>query len=160
VPAKLPPMLRQIIHIAILCIIFGGASIPLSFTVNSSPVIVWIGNALGSLISALVVIYVGNKMTNKKTEEKLSKKRFTRKIVTVFEEGEDNKKVQKARILIDKHGLRLFSLLCPIFPGVLISTVAVFALDLDLKIYKRWMSAGVVFVSGFYVFSYWLAFVK
>jgi hypothetical protein len=153
-------MLRQIIHIAILCIIFGGASIPLSFTVNSSPVIVWIGNALGSLISALVVIYVGNKMTNKKTEEKLSKKRFTRKIVTVFEEGEDNKKVQKARILIDKHGLRLFSLLCPIFPGVLISTVAVFALDLDLKIYKRWMSAGVVFVSGFYVFSYWLAFVK
>ncbi len=153
-------MFAQIIHIAVLCIIFGGASIPISFTVSTNPAIVWVGNALGSLISALVVFYVGNKMTNKKEEKKLGKKRFTKKIVTVFEEGDDNKKVQKARVIIDKHGLRLFSLVCPIFPGVLISTVAVFALDLDRKTYRRWMSAGVVLVSGFYVFSYWLAFVK
>lgn len=153
-------MPKQVIQIAILCIVFGGASIPISFTVSTSPWVVWMGNALGSLLSALFVIYIGNKITDKKSEEKLSKKRFTRKVVTVFEEGSDNKKVQKARILINKHGLRIFSLLCPIFPGVLISTVAVYVLDLDKKTYKRWMSAGVVFVSGFYVFSYWLAFVR
>ena len=37
-----------IIKIAVLCILIGAASIPVSFTVNSSPVIVWLGNALGS----------------------------------------------------------------------------------------------------------------
>jgi ABC-type Fe3+-siderophore transport system permease subunit len=153
-------MLRQIIHIAVLCIVFGGASIPISFNVSNSPVIVWVGNTLGSAISALVVIYIGNKITNRQSEEKLSKKHFTKKIVTVFEEGGDNKKVQKARILIDQHGLRIFSLLCPIFPGVLVSTVAVYAIDRDKTTYKRWMLAGVVFVSGFYVFSYWAAFVR
>jgi len=153
-------VLIDIIQITLLCIFLGGASIPISFTVSSSPVIVWLGNALGSLISAAVVIYVGNRMTDKKSEEKLNKKRFTKKIVTVFEEGGDSKKVQKVRIIIDKHGLRLFSLLCPIFPGVLISTVAVYMLDLDRKIYKHWMAAGVIFVSGFYVFGYWWAFVK
>lgn len=153
-------MLRQIIHIAVLCIAFGGLSIPMSFGVSSNPLIVWFGNALGSLLSAAVVIYIGNRITNKKTGEKFKKKRFTRRIITVFEEGDDNKKVQKARIIINKHGLRVFSLICPVFPGVLFSTVAVYALDLDKEIYKKWMFAGVVLVSGFYVFSYWLAFVK
>lgn len=152
--------LVPIIQIAILCIVLGGASIPISFTVSSSPFVVWIGNALGSLISAMVVIYIGNHLTDKKTEEKLSKKRFTRKIVTVFEEGDENKKVQKARLVINKHGLRLFSLFCPIFPGVLVSTVAIYALDLDKKLYKKWMFLGVIFVSGMYVFGYWFAFVK
>jgi membrane protein DedA with SNARE-associated domain len=153
-------MFFNIIEIAGLCIIIGGASIPLSFGVNSNPVIVWIGNALGSLISAFVVIFIGNRITNKKFENKMSKRRVGKKIVTVFEEGGDNKKVQKARIVINKHGLRLFSLICPIFPGVLVSTVAVYALDLDKRMYKRWMFAGVVFVSGFYVFSYWWIFVR
>lgn len=153
-------MIESVIKIAFLCIVFGGVSIPISFTVSSSPFVVWIGNALGSVLSALFVIYIGDKITDKKEEEKLAKKRFTKKIVTVFEEGDDNKKVQKVRIIINKHGLRIFSLLCPIFPGVLISTVAIYVLNLDKKLYKRWMFTGVVLVSGFYVFSYWFAFVR
>ncbi len=153
-------MFEEIIKIAILCIVIGGASIPIAFTISTNPAVVWVGNALGSVLSALFVIYVANKITDKKQEEKMQKKRFTKKIVMVFEEGDDNKKVQKASVLINKHGLRIFSLLCPIFPGVLISTVAVYALDLDKKTYLRWMPVGVVLVSGFYVFSYWLAFVK
>lgn len=153
-------MFEEIIKIAILCIVIGGASIPIAFTISTNPAVVWVGNALGSVLSALFVIYVANKITDKKQEEKMQKKRITKKIVMVFEEGDDNKKVQKASVLINKHGLRIFSLLCPIFPGVLISTVAVYALDLDKKTYLRWMPVGVVLVSGFYVFSYWLAFVK
>jgi len=153
-------VIANIFYIAFLCIVFGGASIPISFAVNSNPFVVWIGNALGSLISALAVIYIGNKLAKGKNGEKYKKKRFTRKIVTVFEEGDDNKKVRKVRVIINKHGLRIFSLLCPIFPGVLISTVAVYILDLDIKIYRFWMSLGVVFVSGFYVFSYWLVFLR
>jgi hypothetical protein len=153
-------MLANIVEIAIWCIVLGGASIPVSFTVTSSPIIVWVGNALGSLLSALFVIYIGDRITNKQEEERLAKKRFTKKIVTVFEEGDNNKKVQKVRILINKHGLKLFSLVCPIFPGVLVSTVAVYVLNLDKKIYKKWMSVGVVLVSGFYVFSYWFVFVR
>jgi hypothetical protein len=72
----------------------------------------------------------------------------------------ENKKVLKVRVLIDKHGLRVFSFICPIFPGVLISTAAVYLFDLDRKIYKRWMIAGIFFASGAYVFGYWFTFVK
>ncbi len=150
----------DIIAIALLCIFVGGASIPIDFTITDDPVVVWVGNALGSVISAFIAIYIANKLTSKKSTEKLKQKKYTKKIVTVFEEGDDNKKVQKASIMINKHGLRIFSLICPIFPGVLFSTAAVYMLDLDKKIYLRWMPVGVVLVSGFYVFSYWLAFVK
>jgi hypothetical protein len=153
-------MFESIIRIALLCIVIGGASIPISFTINSSPWVVWFGNALGSLISALVVIYIGDRITNQRFRDKMSKHRVSKKVVTVFEEGDDNKKVVKARVLIDKHGLRLFGLLCPIFPGVLFSTVAVYILDLDKKIYKRWMLTGVFFVSGAYVWGYWFTFVR
>lgn len=154
-------MFLNIIEIALLCIFIGGASIPFSFQVNSNPFVVWFGNALGSVISALVVIYIGNRITDKKFDEKISKRRMGKKVVTVLtEEQGDDKKIKKVRIIVDKHGLRLFSLICPIFPGVLISTAAVYILDLDKKIYKKWMFTGVVFVSGFYVFSYWWVFVK
>ncbi len=149
-----------IFKIAVLCIVAGAASIPISFTINSNPFIVWIGNALGSLFSALIVIFVANRITNGKPDAKVSKRRFERKILTVFEQGDDNKKVLKARLFINKHGLRVYSFLCPIFPGVLISTVAVYLFELDKKLYKRWMLAGVFFASGAYVFIYWWGFVK
>lgn len=150
----------DIIVIALLCIVLGGASIPIDFTINTNPVIVWIGNALGSVLSALFVIYIANKITDRTKTAKLKKKFLTRKIVTVMEEGDDNKKIAEASVMINKHGLRVFSLFCPIFPGVLIATAAVYMLRLDTKIYLRWMPVGVILVSGFYVFSYWLAFVR
>jgi formate/nitrite transporter FocA (FNT family) len=153
-------MLKDIIHIAILCIVIGSASIPISFTVNSSPIIVWLGNALGSLISALVVIYIGDHISSRRFKQKVSKHRVGRKVVTVFDEGDKNKHVLKARILINKHGLRLFAFFCPIFPGVLIATVTVYLLDLNKQMYKRWMVAGVFFASGAYVFAYWFTFVR
>lgn len=153
-------MFVDVVIIAALCIALGGASIPIAFTVNNNPLIVWIGNALGSLISALVVIYIANRITSKKSKDRLSESRFTKRIVTVFEEGDGNPKVQKARVVIDRHGLRVFSLLCPLFPGVLVSTVAVYVLGLDRHLYKKWMSAGVVLVSGGYVFGYWFLFIR
>ncbi len=153
-------MFGGIIKIAILCIVIGGASIPLSFEVNSSPWIVWIGNALGSLISAIVVIYIGDRITSARFKKKVSKTRVGKKVVVSFDQGDNSKAVIKTRVIINKFGLRIFSLLCPIFPGVLISTVTVYVLDLDKKIYKRWMFVGVVFVSWFYVFGYWWALVK
>ena len=150
----------DVIVIALLCIVLGGASIPIDFGINDNPFVVWGGNALGSVISALVVIYVANRFLKKEHQGKLKQKKFTKKIITVFEEGDDNKKVKKASIMINKHGLRLFSLVCPIFPGVLFSTAAVYALDLDKRLYLRWMPLGVILVSGFYVFGYWLTFVR
>ncbi len=153
-------ILIDIIKIAVLCILLGGASIPFSFNVNSSPYIVWLGNALGSLVSAIVVIYIGNRITSNEFKEKASKRRVGKKVVNAFEEGDSNKAVVKAGEFINKHGLRFFSFVCPIFPGVLLSTVAVYALDLNKKIYIRWMLTGVVIASGFYVFSYWKVFIK
>lgn len=154
-------ILLNILQIAVLCIAIGGASIPVSFTINSNPFVVWFGNALGSLISAAVVIYIGNRITDKKFDEKVSKRRLGKKVVTVLTQDQsENKKVKRAQFIIDKHGLRIFALVCPIFPGVLLSTAAVYLLGLDKKLYVKWMLAGVVFVSGFYVFSYWLAFVR
>lgn len=149
-----------IIKIALLCIVIGSASIPISFTINSSPVVVWLGNGLGSLVSALVVIFIGERITSKRFKDKISKRRIGKKVVTTFDEGQDNKKVQKARGFIDKHGLRFFAFFCPIFPGALISTTTVYLFDLDRKIYKRWLSAGIFFVSGAYVFGYWWVFIK
>ena len=153
-------MLTDIVKIALLCIVIGGASIPVSFTVNANPFVVWFGNALGSVLSAIVVIYIGNRITSDHFKNKVGKYRVGNKIIVVFDQGENGKKAQKASGFINKHGLRLFALLCPIFPGVLISTALIFALNLDKKIYTRWMLAGVFLVSGFYVFSYWHVFVK
>ena len=140
-------VLRQIIHIAILCVVGGAASIPISFGITSSPVIVWLGNALGSLVSALFVIFIAERMGSKAYRDRMNKHRASRKVITIFEQGDDNQKVLKARIFINRHGLKVFSFLCPIFPGVLISTAAVYLLELDTKLYKRWMVAGVVFAS-------------
>jgi hypothetical protein len=153
-------VIADILKIALLCVVIGGASIPISFEVNPNPVVVWIGNALGSLFSAIVVIYIGNRITNDKFKAKASKRRIGKKVVAVFDEGEGNKHVLKARVLIDKRGLRLFSFLCPIFPGVLVSTTAVYILGLDKQTYKRWMFSGIFFASGAYVFGYWFIFVK
>jgi len=149
-----------ILKIAILCVFIGAASIPVSFTINSSPAIVWIGNALGSLFSALVVLYIGERLTSQKFKDRVSHRRVGKKVVKAFDEGGSNKEVQKASSFINKHGLKIFSFFCPIFPGTLISTVTVFLLDLDKHAYKRWMAAGVFFVSGAYVFGYWWIFVK
>jgi hypothetical protein len=153
-------MIIEIVKIALLCIFIGSASIPISFTINASPWIVWIGNAAGSLLSALVVIFIGDRILSDKFRLRISKSRFGKKIVLSFDEGNDNKNVIKARGFINKHGLRIFSLLCPIFPGVLLSTVTVYLLDLDKTTYKRWMFSGVIFVSGAYVMGYWWIFVR
>jgi hypothetical protein len=149
-----------ILKIAFLCVIIGAASIPVSFTINSSPLVVWLGNALGSLFSAVVVIYIGDRLTSDRFKKRVSKRRIGKKVVKVFDEGDENKRVKKASTLIDKHGLRVFSFFCPIFPGVLISTAAVYLLHLDKKIYKHWMYSGIFFASGAYVFGYWWLFVK
>jgi uncharacterized membrane protein YdjX (TVP38/TMEM64 family) len=153
-------MVGDILKIAILCILIGAASIPVSFGVNNSPVVVWFGNALGSLISAAVVIYIGERITNQNFKDRLKKRRYGKKVVRTFDEGNRNKKVIKAREFINNRGIKIFSLLCPIFPGVLIATTAVYLLELDKKTYKRWMAVGVFFVSGIYVCGYWLLFVK
>lgn len=153
-------MLTNILTIAFLCIVIGAASIPVSFTVNSSPYVVWLGNALGSLISALAVIYIAEHLTSDKFKERIRKRRFGNKVVTVFDEGQENSHVQKVSGLVNKHGLRLFSLFCPIFPGALIGTAAVYLLGLDKKVYRFWLTIGIFLVSGAYVFGYWWIFVK
>ncbi len=153
-------MISQILKIALLCITLGSASIPISFTISSSPWVVWAGNALGSLLSAFVVIFIGDRITSDKFKVRVSKTRLGKKIIVTFEAGPDNKKSATTRNFINKHGLRLFSLLCPLFPGVLLSTATVYLLDLDKKLYKRWMLTGVILVSGAYVAGYWWIFVK
>ena len=80
-------MFDGIFKIALLCIVIGGASIPVSFTVNPNPFVVWFGNALGSLISAAVVIYVGERITSESFKHRISKRHFGRKIVKAFDEG-------------------------------------------------------------------------
>jgi hypothetical protein len=153
-------MFSGLLRIALLCLIGGVASIPLSFNINSSPIIVWLGNALGSLVSLVVVIYFAEHFQGGKYAGKPRKHWVSRKIITVLETDKDNKKVVKARIFINKHGLRVFSFFCPLFPGVLLSTAAIYLLDLDKSLYKKWVTAGIFFASGAYVFGYWFTFVR
>jgi hypothetical protein len=153
-------MFGNIIKIAFLCIVIGAASIPVSFTIDSSPFIVWLGNALGSLISALVVIYIADRLTSDRFKDRVRKFRIGNKIVKIFDQGDDNEHIKKASGFINKHGLRLFALFCPIFPGALIATAAVYLLGLNTKIYRFWLTIGIFLVSGAYVFGYWFVFVK
>jgi len=153
-------MFGGVIRIAVLCVAVGAASIPLSFIINSNPFIVWLGNSLGSLFSAWIVLYIADHLTSDKTQSRISRFRVGKKVVTIFEDGNENEKVLKVRLFINNHGLRIFSFLCPIFPGVLLSTAAVYIFDLDQHIFKKWMVAGVIFASGAYVFGYWYVFVK
>jgi hypothetical protein len=153
-------MFGDIIKIAILCVLLGGISIPMSFNINSSPWVVWFGNALGSLFSAWVVIYLSNRIVSDRFRVRIKKNPISKRIVIIFEEGKSNKQVAQAHGFIKKRGLKLFALVCPIFPGVLVSTAAVYLLGLDRKTYSRWMLPGVFFVSGLYVFGYWAVFVE
>lgn len=148
-------MIDSIVKIAVMCIVLGGASIPLAFGVSSSPWVVWIGNSLGSLISAFVVILIAERLANEAFKQKVRRYRVGNKVVTIMDEGDNNKKVAKARGFINRHGLKIFALLCPIFPGALISTTTVYALNLDKRTYKIWLVPGIFLVSGIYVFGYW-----
>lgn len=103
---------------------------------------------------------IGDRITSEPFRKKISKRRFGRKVVKVFDEGTENKKMAKARNFINKHGIRFFGLFCPIFPGVSLSTATVYVLGLDRKTFKRWMFGGVLFVSWIYVFGYWWVFVR
>lgn len=145
----------SIIKIAILCIIVGGASIPFAFGISNSPTVVWLGNALGSLISAFVVIYVAERISDTKFRKRVQRYHIGNKVITVMDSGDKNKKVVKARSFINKHGLKFFALVCPIFPGALVSTITVYTLGLDKRTYKLWLIPGIFLVSGLYVFGYW-----
>lgn len=145
-----------IFKIAVLCIVLGGASIPIAFTVSPNPFVVWIGNSIGSLISAFVVIIVADHLADDKFKNRVRRFRIGNKVVTIMDDGDNNSKVKKARGLINKHGLKLFALICPIFPGALISTATVYALNLDKRTYKIWLIPGIFLVSGLYVFGYWI----
>ena len=153
-------MVLDIIKIAGLCVIVGSASIPLSFGVNSSPVIVWLGNVLGCLFSATIIIYIGQNITSQKFKQRASRNRIGKKVVGIFDQGDSNKSVAKAGHFINDHGLRFFSFISPLFPGVLIGTAAVYLLNLSKRTYISWMIGGTFFVSGAYVFSYWWFFIR
>jgi len=153
-------MVGEITKIAVLCIFIGSASIPVGFTITDSPAVVWLGNALGSLLSALVVIYIGDRITSESFKTRVAKRRLGKKVVAAFDGEGHSRTAAKTRGFVNRHGLRLFSLLCPIFPGVLIATATVYLLELDTRTYKRWMCAGVFFVSGLYVIGYWWLFVR
>lgn len=153
-------LISQIIKIAFLCITVGSLSIALGFKINSSPWVVYTGNVLGSLVSAWIIIFIGDRITSQSFRNRLRKRILGRKIVTVYEAGEDNKKIRHARIFINKHGIKFFAFLSPLFPGTTIATVAVYALNLDTKLFKKWICLGIFFVCFIYVFGFWWFFVK
>ncbi len=148
-------MTGNIVKIAVLCIILGGASIPFAFGIDNNPYVVWIGNSLGSLVSAFVVIYIAERISDDRFKRRVQRYRIGNKVVTVMDTGESNTKVVKARSFINKHGLKFFALVCPIFPGALLSTITVYTLGLDKRTYKIWLVPGIFLVSGLYVFGYW-----
>jgi formate/nitrite transporter FocA (FNT family) len=136
-------VLVDIILIALVGMIAGLVSIPFGFTLTSSPTVVYLGNALGSLFAVLILIYLSKSVISRYLEKKL-----------------DKEKIEGVTRFVNKHGVRLFGIVCPFFPGVTISVPAAIALKLDLKKFERWMYVGIFVVSAGYVFSYWAAFVR
>lgn len=153
-------MLKNILIVAILSVIIGGAAIPIGFMMTDKISVVYIGNVLGSIFSALIIIFIGDRIKDREFRNKINKNRAGQKIIYIFEQGESNRKVLKVKLRVDKHGLRFFSFLCPIFPGVFISSLAVYILDLDRTIYKKWMFSGILLSSGLYVLGYWFVFIS
>ncbi len=153
-------MIKNIIIIAILSTAIGGASIPLGFAITDKVSIVYLGNLIGSVVSAMFVVFIGDKIKDQEFRKKINKRRAGRKVIYIFEQGENSKKVLKVKLRVDKHGLRLFSFFCSMFPGTLASSIAVYVLDLDRTIFKKWMFLGILFNSALYVFGYWFIFVR
>jgi hypothetical protein len=136
-------MVIDIILIAIVGAIAGLASIPFGFTLTSSVYVVFIGNAFGSLVAALALLYFSDKL-----------------IARFFKKGVSDKSINRITKLLNKYGLRIFGLVSPLFPGVTVSVPSAILLKVDMKTYKRWMYVGIFLISGAYVVAYWAAFVR
>ena len=136
-------MIVNIFLIAVVGFVAGLISIPFGFTLTSSPIVVYVGNALGSLTGAIVFLY------------------FSDRIISRFIKPKPNaKKTAQVSKFINKHGVRLFGLICPLFPGVTFGVPAAIALDLNMRVFKRWLFAGIFLVSAGYVFAYWWTIVR
>lgn len=133
----------DIFLIAVVGMIAGLVSIPFGFTLNNNPFIVYLGNALGSLFALLFLLYFSSKFID----------RFLKKKV-------DKKDVEKVGNFINKHGVRVFGLFAPLFPGVTIAVPSALILKLEMKSFKRWLFVGIFLISAVYVFGYWITVVK
>lgn len=133
----------DILLIALVGMIAGLVSIPFGFGINDNPFVVYLGNALGSLFALICLLYLSNKIINKYIAKKVSKK-----------------DVDKVGGFINKHGVRAFGLVAPLFPGVTIAVPSALILKLDMKFFKFWLYIGIFLVSAVYVFGYWWTVVK
>lgn len=139
-------MILDIFLIAVASLTLGLASIPFGFTLTNDPFVVYFGNALGSLVAAIVFLYFSSKIIS----------RFMKR----RKKTNDAKKTAQVGSFIDKHGVRLFGLVCPLFPGVTFGVPAAIALELDMKKFKRWLFVGIFVVSAGYVFLYYWTIVR
>lgn len=133
----------DIFLIALVGMIAGLFSIPFGFGLNSNPFVVYFGNALGSLFALICLLYLSSKFID----------RFLKKKI-------DKDQIKKVGDFINKHGVRAFGLIAPLFPGVTIAVPSALVLKLDMKYFKRWLYVGIFLVSAVYVFGYWFTVVK
>lgn len=133
----------DILLIALVGMIAGLVSIPFGFGINSNPFVVYIGNALGSLFALFCLLFLSGKFIDRYLKKKV-----------------DKKEVEKVGSFINKHGVRVFGLVSPLFPGVTIAVPSALILKLDMRSYKRWLYVGIFLVSAGYVFVYWHTVVK
>jgi len=135
--------LVDILLIAAVGAVLGLASIPFGFGLTDSPMVVYLGNAFGSLFAALVLLYLSDKF-----------------IARYFQKKIKPEKIERASGFINKYGVHAYGLLCPLFPGVTVSVPAAIALKLDMKTFKIWLYIGLFLVSAGYVFGYWWTIVR
>ena len=90
----------NILLIAAVGAVLGLVSIPFGFHLTSSALVVYLGNALGSLFAALVLLYLSDKF-----------------IARYFQKKIKQEKIERASVFINKYGVHAYGLLCPLFPG-------------------------------------------
>lgn len=136
-------VVADILLIAIVGAVLGLASIPFGFHLTTSPIVVYLGNAFGSLFAAIVLLYLSDKFVAKFFQKKIKQE-----------------KIERVSVFINKYGVHLYGLLCPLFPGVTVSVPAAIALKLNMRAFKIWLYMGLFLVSAGYVFGYWWTVVR
>ena len=133
----------NIVLIAVVGAIAGLVSIPFGFKLTDSPATVYVGNALGSLVPVLLLFYFSNRIIASRFKKKLNQDRL-----------------DQAGDFINKHGIKAYGLVCPLFPGVTVSVPAAVLMKLNMRQFKPWLYAGVFIISAGYVFGYYFIVVK
>jgi hypothetical protein len=121
--------------VALVSCFSGGYGIPIGFSLDLSPIEVYLSATIGSIVGLVVFLYAGDAV----------RRRF------VGDADESAPAHDSAmRRVVDRHGARGLGLIGPIFPGVTASVLIGLTMGLRRSEVARWMTIGIAGMFALY----------